>query len=82
MTLFEYLKKNKKKVRIIYWLIVVFVMIFIVLPVFFFFYLFNEDQVKQMIVDQFDSKNYHVQIDGNVSPKFWHGLSLGFALAK
>jgi hypothetical protein len=79
MTLFSYLKQNRKKIRVIYWFIVVLVMVFVALPIFFFFYLFNEDQVKQMIVDQFDSKNYHIEIGGHVSPKFWHGLSLGFS---
>lgn len=61
-----------------YWSIVIFTFIFLVLPVFFFFYLFDEDQVKQLIVEQFDINNYHANVVGHVSPKFWHGLSLDF----
>lgn len=73
-----YLKHHRYKIRLIYWLIVVLTFIFVVLPIFFFFYLFDEDQVKQLIIEQFDSKNYHVEVVGHVVPKFWHGLSLGF----
>src|SRR3990167_8700380 len=28
-----------------------------------------------MLFDQFDSNNYHVEVSGNITPKFWHGLS-------
>ncbi|MCC2644270.1 MAG: hypothetical protein K0R94_48 [Burkholderiales bacterium] len=74
----KYLKRHQNKIRLCYWLIVIFAFIFIVLPIFFFFYLFDEDRVKQLIIEQFDSNNYHVEVVGHVSPKFWHGLSLGF----
>lgn len=74
----KYLKHHRYKIRLVYWLLVVLTFIFVILPMFFFFYLFDEDQVKQLIIEQFDSNNYHVEVVGHVSPKFWHGLSLGF----
>ncbi len=64
------------KIRVIYWGTVLLAMVFIILPMFFFFYLFNEDQVKQMIVDQFNNENYHVEVVGHVVPQLWHGLSI------
>jgi hypothetical protein len=51
-------------------------MIFIACPMFFFFYLFDEDQVKQMLYTEFDNNNYHVEVNGTIIPRFWHGLSL------
>lgn len=74
----KYLRRHQHKIRLGYWLLVVLAFIFIVLPIFFFFYLFDEDKVKQLIIEQFDSNNYHVEVVGHVAPKFWHGLSLGF----
>lgn len=76
--LVKYLKQHQHKIRLGYWFLVILAFIFIVLPIFFFFYLFDEDKVKQLIIEQFDSNNYHVEVVGHVSPKFWHGLSLGF----
>lgn len=75
MKLINYLKANKTKVRILYWLSFILIMVFVILPMFFFFYLFNEAEVRQIIIQQFDSKNYNVEILGMVRPKFWHGLS-------
>ena len=69
------LKLNRIKVRVLYWLVVSLLMVFVVFPMFFFFYSFNEDQVKQMLFEQFDSNNYHVEVSGKIAPKFWHGLS-------
>lgn len=74
----KYLQTHRQKVRFSYWFIVILLFIFVVLPIFFFFYLFNENQIKQMVVEEFDSNNYHVQVLGHVSPKFWHGLALDF----
>ncbi|MDQ5921429.1 MAG: AsmA protein [Pseudomonadota bacterium] len=68
-------KLNKMKARIAYWVSVVLLMVFIVCPMFFFFYLFDEDQVKQMLYDQFDRNSYHVDVRGKITPKLWHGLS-------
>ncbi|MBP9742934.1 MAG: AsmA family protein [Burkholderiales bacterium] len=71
----SFFKLTRMNIRIIYWLSVMLLMVFIVCPMFFFFYLFDEDQVKQMLYDQFDRNNYHVDIKGKIAPKFWHGLS-------
>lgn len=76
MSLLNYLKIHRRKIRWIYWLTVIVVMFFIVFPMFFFFYRFDEDQVRQIIIDQFDGKNYHVAISGQIKPKLWHGLSV------
>jgi hypothetical protein len=67
---------NKFRIRLLYWISVVFLMVFIACPMFFFFYLFNEDQVKQMLYTEFDNNNYHVEVNGAIIPRFWHGLSL------
>ena len=67
---------NKLKVRLLYWVSVILLMIFIVCPMFFFFYLFDEDQVKQMLYTQFDNNTYHVDVNGTIVPRFWHGLSI------
>lgn len=75
MKIFKRLKEHKGKVRIIFWGLFTLLIVLFFLPMFFFFYLFNENQVKKMIIDQFDN-NYHVSVQGNVRPKFWHGLSL------
>ncbi len=72
---YKFLRLSSTKVRILYWLIVILLMVFVVSPMFFFFYSFNEDQVKQMLFDQFDSNNYHIEVGGKITPKFWHGLS-------
>ena len=66
---------TRTRVRLLYWISVIFLMVFIACPMFFFFYLFDEDQVKQMLFEQFDSNNYHVEVRGKITPKFWHGLS-------
>ncbi|MCC2625214.1 MAG: hypothetical protein K0R14_1087 [Burkholderiales bacterium] len=76
--LITYLEHHEHKIRLVYWLMVILSFVFVVLPIFFFFYLFDEDKVKQLIIEQFDSNNYHVEVVGHVAPKFWHGLSLGF----
>lgn len=71
-------KLTRNRIRILYWGSVALLMIFIACPMFFFFYLFDEEQVKQMLIDQFDSNNYHVEVRGKIIPKMWHGLSLEF----
>ncbi|HLX54762.1 MAG TPA: hypothetical protein VKR58_12510, partial [Aquella sp.] len=65
----KHLKRHQHKIRLVYWLLVVLAFIFVVLPIFFFFYLFDEDKVKQLIIEQFDSNNYHVEVVGHVAPK-------------
>lgn len=67
---------NKIKIRILYWVSVILLMAFIVCPIFFFFYLFDEDQVKQMLYTKFDNNLYHLEVNGTITPRFWHGLSL------
>lgn len=67
---------SKTKIRILFWGGFLLFMITVVMPFFFFFYLFNEEQVKQTIINQFDNKIYNVEIDGMVVPKLWHGMSL------
>ncbi len=67
---------NKFRIRLLYWISVLLLMIFIACPMFFFFYLFDEDQVKQMLYTEFDNNNYHVEVNGTIVPQFWHGLSL------
>ncbi len=76
MKIFKKISKHKRKIRIGFWSLFILLTILIFLPMFFFFYLFNENQVKKMIIDQFDNNNYHISIQGSVRPKFWHGLSL------
>ncbi|MFN7095521.1 MAG: hypothetical protein ACK4M7_09165, partial [Burkholderiales bacterium] len=71
----SYFKLHKAKIRLLYWTSVLLGMFFVILPMFFFFYRFDEDQVKQMIIDQVANK-YQVEVNGKVIPKFWHGLSL------
>lgn len=68
-------KMNKATIRAIYWSSVLLFMVFVAFPLFFFFYSFNEEQVKQMLFEQFDNKSYHVTVTGEISPKLWHGLS-------
>ena len=68
---------NKKcKLRIFYWSTVSILFIGFILPIFFFFYLFDANNVKQMLIQQFNTENYIVNINGGVFPKTWHGLSL------
>ena len=69
-------KISKTRLRIIYWGSFLLFMILVVFPLFFFFYLFDEAKVKQAIIDQFDNKNYNVEISGSIAPKLWHGMSL------
>ena len=67
---------TKTRVRVAYWTSFVLFMVLVVFPLFFFFYLFDEQKVKQAIIDGFDSNNYQVQIHGHIVPKLWHGMSL------
>ena len=67
---------NKFKIRLMYWISVILMMIFVVCPMFFFFYLFDEDRVKQMLYSEFDNNDYNVVVNGAITPRFWHGLSL------
>jgi len=75
MNLKQYLYPHKIKIRIIYWVSVVLLMVFVVCPIFFFFYLFDEEHVKEMLYDQYNNKNYYIQVEGPIMPRFWHGLS-------
>jgi uncharacterized protein involved in outer membrane biogenesis len=70
------LNSTKTKIRVLYWGGFVLFMVLVVIPLFFFFYLFNENQVRQTIINQFDDKVYNVEIDGQIVPKPWHGMSL------
>lgn len=63
-------------VRFIGWSVFVIFFVTFCLPLLFFYYLFNAEQVKQMVISQFNNENYSVIIDGNVEPRSWHGLSL------
>ena len=72
----KYSFKKKYKLRIIYWLLVLVLFVGVILPVFFFFYLFDANKVRQMLIQQFNTDNYIVVINGDVFPKTWHGLSL------
>ena len=63
-------------VRFIGWSVFVIFFVTFCLPLLFFYYLFNAQQVKQMVISQFNNENYSVVIDGNVEPRSWHGLSL------
>lgn len=63
-------------VRLIGWSVFVIFFVTFCLPLLFFYYLFNAQQVKQMVISQFNNENYSVVIDGNVEPRSWHGLSL------
>lgn len=70
------IKISNTKLRIIYWGAFLLFMVLVVFPLFFFFYLFDENKVKHAIIDQFDNKNYNVEIYGGIVPKIWHGMSL------
>ncbi len=67
--------RSKAQLRSLYWIVVVLLFVGIILPVFFFFY-FDASKVRQMIIEQFNTENFVVTIDGGVFPKTWHGLSL------
>ncbi len=67
---------NKLNIRLIYWMSFIVIMIFVVCPIFFFFYLFNENNVKNLIISQFSNSRFHLEIKGKIIPQFWHGLSL------
>lgn len=63
-------------VRIAGWSLFVVFFVCVCLPLLFFYYLFDANKVKAMVVEQFNSQNYSVVINGNVEPRSWHGLSL------
>lgn len=69
-------KIPRQMVRVIGWLSFAVFFVTVCLPLLFFYYLFNANQVKQMVISQFNNENYSVVIDGNVEPRSWHGLSL------
>ena len=71
-----FFNKHKKILRLIYWLLFVLFMLGFAIPSFFFFYLFDGVTTKQMIIQQFNTSNYKVEVLGRVIPKFWHGFSL------
>ena len=68
--------RSNAQLRSLYWVIVVLLFVGIILPVFFFFYLFDASKVRQMLIEQFNTENFVVTINGDVFPKTWHGLSL------
>ena len=70
------IKMTRTNLRIAYWGSFTLFMLLVVFPLFFFFYLFDEQRVKQAIIDGFESNNYTVKIVGRVVPKLWHGMSL------
>lgn len=69
-------KIPRQWVRVIGWSLFVVFFVTFCLPLLFFYYLFNANQVKQMVISQFNNENYSVVINGNVEPRSWHGLSL------
>lgn len=73
------LQITRKKLRIIIWSLFMVFFLTVCLPLLFFYTLFDQNTVRQMIVSQINNKNYSVQINGNVEPRSWHGLSLYIA---
>ncbi len=66
----------KSVIRLIGWVTFLIFFVTFCLPLIFFYYLFDAQQVKQMVINQFNNKNYSVVINGSVEPRSWHGLSL------
>lgn len=67
---------SRQMTRVVGWLFFTVFFVTFCLPLLFFYYLFNADQVKQMVISQFNNENYSVVINGSVEPRSWHGLSL------
>ena len=42
----------------------------------FFYYLFDANKVKQMVLTQFNNKNYAVIINGAVEPRSWQRFKI------
>lgn len=63
-------------IRLVGWSAFAVFFITVCLPLLFFYYLFDAQQVKQMVINQFNNQNYSVVINGSVEPRSWHGLSL------
>lgn len=73
--MFELFNSRKIQMRVVFWLSFALIFFLVLLPIFFFFYLFSENKVRNLILNQFNQNQYQVQIT-NVVPIFWHGLSL------
>ena len=73
-----YFGSNRRRhwARLIGWGTFIIFFITVCIPLLFFYYLFDATKVKQMVIDQFNSQNYSVVINGTVEPRSWHGLSL------
>ena len=67
---------SRQSVRFILWGGFCLFFLLVCVPLVFFYYLFNPDEVKHMVISQFNNKNFAVQIGGNIEPRSWHGLSL------
>lgn len=76
--MYKLLKLNisKKQRRLIGWAIFAIFFVTVGLPLMFFYYWFDAKTVRQIVISQFDKQNYSVQINGEVEPRSWHGLSL------
>lgn len=72
-------KLSRRNTRIVGWLLFVLFFFTVGLPLLLFYYLFDQQQVKDMIVSQVNNKDYSVKIDGTIEPRSWHGLSLFIA---
>lgn len=69
-------KVSRQSVRFVLWGMFVLFFLTVCIPLLFFYYLFDANKVKQMVISQFNNKNYAVIINGTVEPRSWHGLSL------
>lgn len=69
----------KRNIRIIGWTLVTIFFVTFCMPVFFFYYLFDKNNVNHLITSQINSANYVVEINGDIEPRSWHGLSLYIA---
>jgi uncharacterized protein involved in outer membrane biogenesis len=67
---------SSTQIRILGWSFFVAFFVTVALPLLFFFYLFNPDNVRKMILEQVNTKQYTVKINGDIVPKTWHGLTL------
>lgn len=67
---------SSTQIRILGWSFFAAFFVTVALPLLFFFYLFNPDNVRKMILEQVNTKQYTVKINGDIVPKTWHGLTL------
>lgn len=66
----------KQKKRIFAYIALCLLLLFVISPLFSLFYLFNEAKIKNQILANFNNQNYHVTINGHITPELWHGLSI------